>query len=248
MPQNSLPLLYHMHHGLHLEDLPFWMDLAEKQSGPVLELGCGTGRILLPLVMAGYAVVGLDLDLGMLAFLKSQWPIANDNPPVFQADMGHFHLAHQFRLILLPCNTLSTLTNQTRHAMFECVAAHLAPRGMFCACLPNPKLLSGLPAQSDSEVEDIFYSPPNGEPIQVSSAWERSADSLTVIWHYDQLIPDGRVERVTVKTRHSLTPADAYLYELKQAGLDSVTVYGDFDRSLYTSDSPNLIIVAARSG
>ncbi len=248
MPQNNLPLLYHMHHGQHMEDLPFWLDLAEYKSGPVLELGCGTGRILLPLVLAGYEAVGLDLDPGMLAFLKSRWPIAHDNPPVFQADMGHFHLAYQFPLILLPCNTLSTLSSQTRNGMFDCVVAQLAPNGLFSASLPNPQLLSDLPAYSDSEIEDIFYSPLNGEPIQVSSAWERSAGSFTVIWHYDQLKPDGRVERITIKTHHTLTPADTYLDELMQVGFDSITVYGDFDHSPYTSNSPNLIIVAAGPG
>ncbi len=246
MNQEYLPLLYYLHHGQHMEDLPFWLNLAENQTGPILELGCGTGRILLPLTMAGYDVCGLDLDLRMLAFLIGQWPNVNRNPPVFQADMRHFHLASQFSLILLPCNTLSTFSPQSRQDVFERVAAHLSPNGLFSASLPNPKLLMDLPPESESEVEDIFYLPPDNEPVQVSSAWERTADYFTVIWHYDHLLPDGRIERMTLKTRHTLSPVESYQAGLRQAGFRVLTIYGDFDYSPYTSASTNLIIVAAR--
>jgi ubiquinone/menaquinone biosynthesis C-methylase UbiE len=46
------PQLYHIHHNAHTEDLPFWLKLAQQQGGPVLELGCGTGRVLIPLIQA----------------------------------------------------------------------------------------------------------------------------------------------------------------------------------------------------
>ena len=49
-----LPSVYHAHHNRHLEDLPFWLDLAAQTGDPLLELGCGTGRVLIPLAQAGY--------------------------------------------------------------------------------------------------------------------------------------------------------------------------------------------------
>ena len=245
MSQHSLPLLYHLHHSLHMEDLPFWLDLAKNNGSPLLELGCGTGRILLELVLSGYQAVGLDLDAHMLAFLKAQWPARNGQPPIFQADMAHFHLARRFQSILLPCNTLSTLAPATRAGLFERVAAHLSPAGRFVASLPNPALFSDLPAQSESEIEDYFLSPLDGEPFQVSSAWERTRNYFTVTWHYDHLLPDGRVERSTATIRHTLAPAQVYLDELRQAGFQVIVLYGDFDLSAYAQDSPNLIICAA---
>ena len=159
--------------------------------------------------------------------------------------MAHFHLAVRFPLIILPCNTLSTLGQPTRLWLLERVAAHLSPGGLFVASLPNPTLLTRLPAHSESDVEELFYSPIDGEPIQVSSAWERSPDHFTVAWHYDHLLPDGRVERFTMQTQHSLTRADGYLDELKQMGFVIKAAYGDFDYRRYTPHSPNLIIVAA---
>jgi SAM-dependent methyltransferase len=248
MHQTDLAILYHhLHHNQHMEDLPFWLDLANNQGSPLLELGCGTGRILLPLVLAGIKAMGLDLDPHMLAFLKRNWPANCGTPPVFQADMAHFHLAVRFPLIILPCNTLSTITQPTRLGLLERVAAHLSPGGLFVASLPNPTLLTRLPAQSESDVEDLFYSPTDGEPIQVSSAWKRSPDHFTVSWHYDHLLPDGRVERFTMQTQHFLTRVDGYLGEIKQMGFVIKATYGDFDYRQYTPHSPNLIIVAARA-
>ena len=103
--------LYHAHHSQYLEDIGFWRAIAAQQNGQVLELGCGTGRVLLALAKSGSQIVGLDCDAEMLAFLRHQSaPQAGVQANVFQADMSAFHLASQFQLILLPCNTYSTLT------------------------------------------------------------------------------------------------------------------------------------------
>ena len=65
-------LLYDTHHQRHLEDLPFWLELARNANGPILELGCGTGRILLPLLENNLPAIGLDLDADMLAILREK--------------------------------------------------------------------------------------------------------------------------------------------------------------------------------
>src|SRR4030042_1817899 len=106
-----LPLLYHTHHLLNPEDIPFWLDLAAHNPNSLLELGCGTGRVLFPLVQAGHDAWGLDYDFEMLSFLRSNLP-AELLPRlrVLQADFTHFRLAMRFGLILMPCNTFSTLS------------------------------------------------------------------------------------------------------------------------------------------
>ena len=53
---------YDLIFGGYDEDLPMWQKLAEEAGGPLLEIGCGTGRLLLPLAQAGYTITGLDLS------------------------------------------------------------------------------------------------------------------------------------------------------------------------------------------
>lgn len=240
-----LAQLYHAHHSRHHEDLPFWLSLAARQGGPVLELGCGTGRVLLPLARAGYAAFGLDSDARMLACLQAQ---ASADPSCrarfFQADMAAFHLARQFPLILLPCNTLSTLPAETRSAALMSVRRHLSPQGVFAASLPNPALLARLPRRSAAEIEEVFPHPRDGEPVQVSSAWQRSAGHCSITWHYDHLLPNGRTERLTAQVRHALLPIEQYTEEYRQAGFRLAAQYGDFDQSPYQAEAPYLILVA----
>ena len=68
------------------------------------------------------------------------------------------------------------------------------------------------------EIEETFILP-SGDAVQVSSAWRRSAQNFTVTWHYDHLLPDGLVERLTAQAVHSLEPPEVYLAALEGAGL-----------------------------
>jgi SAM-dependent methyltransferase len=239
-----LPLLYHIHHSAQAEDLPFWLELAQQYGGPVLELGCGTGRVTRSFAEADYPVFGLDSDLEMLKYLRRSAIESNRVIPIFQADMADFHLVAHFPLILLPCNTLSSLDEGARHRVYGRVAAHLSPEGVFAASLPNPALLVDSPAHGPEEVEDEFIHPYTGNPVQVSSAWRRTKHTFDLTWHYDLLHPDGQVERYSIQTSHTLQPLEAYIREMEQAGLALRATWGDFDHTIYEKDSPALILVA----
>ncbi|HJW89412.1 MAG TPA: class I SAM-dependent methyltransferase [Anaerolineales bacterium] len=239
--------LYHAHHHAIKHDLPFWSSLAAQSNGPVLELGCGTGRVLLALAEAGYRVYGLDRDAGMLAVFSEQLPaFLAERVHFWRSDLGDFCTALQFSLVLLTCNTLSTLNTETRRRMFACLARQLSPGGMFAASRPNPTVLKRLPALSEPEIETDFPHPLSGEPVQVSSAWERSNQEFILRWHYDHLFSDGRVERLTLETKHDLNSLEVYQGELHAAGLELVETWGDFERSPYQPESPDLILVAKK--
>jgi SAM-dependent methyltransferase len=240
-----LARLYHTHHNRHLEDLPFWLELAMRQGSPILELGCGSGRVLLPLARAGYHVTGLERDADMLCVLRENLdPSLVGRVALVQGDMAAFELGRRFSLITMPCNTFTTLSKAQRRATLDRVCRHLEPDGLFAASLPNPAVLLRLPRHGEPEVEESFPHPLDGEPVQVSSGWDRREQSLTIHWHYDHLLPDGRVERVSMQASHGLAPTEVYLAELVEAGLDLVERYGDFDRSPYSLDAPSLILLA----
>lgn len=243
-----LPELYHAHHIQVSEDIPFWLDLARQTGGPVLELGIGTGRVSRALVEAGYTVIGLDRDHAMLSFLKSHLPQGlKDKCGVFQANMIAFNLAKTFGLIILPCNTLSTLRIQEMRSLFGLIAKHLSEGGLFAADLPNPNILDLLPREGDSEIETFFSHPVTGFPVQVSSTWKQTGTEIVIYWHYDQLFPDGRTERVSMSTCHYLYDWSIYVEDLEKAGLKVVSQYGDFEKHPFDPLSPNLILIARRS-
>ena len=241
--------LYYAHHVQYLEDLTFWQAIAKQQDGPALELGCGTGRVLLALAKSGCQITGLDRDAEMLAFLiQHAAPQAGIQANVFQADMTAFHLAKHFQLILLPCNTFSTLTAAQRQDCLACVRQHLHPQGIFAVSIPNPQTFFDLPSRGAEEMEEVIYHPLYGYPVLVSSAWKRSKKLFSVLWHYDIQKQNGQVERVTVSVNHQLVRARTYVEEMKTAGLHIEAQFGDFEGSPYTSDSPELIFIAGLPG
>jgi SAM-dependent methyltransferase len=241
----ELPALYHSHHMRHLEDLPYWSSLAQTVGDPILELGCGTGRVLLHLAKAGFRTFGIDNSPSMLSYLKNILPLdLRPLPHIVLSDMSTFQLATRFPLILLPCNTLSTLSMSMRNKTMENVASHLEKGGCFSFSIPNPQILKQLPAQGESEVEDIIYHPSDGEPVQVSSSWERSSEKFTQRWHYDHLRPNGTVNRQTVEVVHWIVPTLKYISEIEGVGLKVEGIFGDFDHSIYLDRSPSFIIKA----
>jgi SAM-dependent methyltransferase len=240
-------LLYHAHHDRHPEDIPFWLDLAAGNKGPVLELGCGTGRILFPLARAGYQAYGFDRDPGMLSVLRYYLP-PNLSPYIsyWQGDFTAFCLAKRFPLIILPCNTLSTLTTSAMQASLQHAYWHLAPGGTFAASMPNPRALADLPPIGEPEVEEAFPHPETDDLVQVSSSWRRNQKELEICWDYDRMGPDGAVHRISATALHFLRPVSAYRKALQRAGFRSVRFYGDFDFSPYRPDSPNLIFITKK--
>jgi SAM-dependent methyltransferase len=244
---NLDPLIYHQHHSDKLEDIPFWSDLARNAGGPILELGCGTGRVIAHLAQLGQRIIGLDSDYGMLVFLKENLPShLLGMVDIFQAGLENFQLERKFPLIILACNTLSTLKKEKREMAFLRVGEHLSEGGLFAASVPNPMILGRLPDYGEPEIEEVISHPISGHPLQISSEWERKDRSVLFRWHYDHLIPDGQVERYTVEVEHTINGLDDYKAKLQAADLKPVEFLGDFDRSNFNHNSPHLILLAQK--
>ena len=237
---------YHLHHERHLEDLPFWQALAQVYGAPTLELGCGTGRVLLPFLRAGINGFGVDHDLEMLNCLRYLAAADHLSPNVLLADFTRLNLRAKFKVILLPCNTYSTLDYDQRQALLKNVRHNLAPGGVFAISVPNPAILLELPEYSHPQIEDAFPWPDSDAMMQVSSSWTRTSDLFTFTWHYDLLTPDGRLERYDRSTTHFVDTSEVILSEIEAAGYNIVKLYGDFDRSDFSSHADYLIMILDR--
>jgi len=244
LQSDAFAQIYHAHHARQMEDLPFWLELANGYPEPILELGCGTGRVSVHVLEAGHDLIGLDHDRSVLAQLQANAGAAERSGlKLIQADMGAFHFGCLFGLIFLPCNTLSTLEPQLRRQMLHLVRQHLLPDGCFAASSPNPQIFRDLPARGDPEIEDVFPHPQDGEPVQASTEWRRTKNHFLLTWHYDHLHPDGTTQRYSAVVKHNLDPLQTYLNELDSAGLSLTALFGDFDRTEFFPDSPHMILV-----
>jgi SAM-dependent methyltransferase len=244
---NPYPALYHCHHKNVTEDLPFWQTLARWQGDPVLELGCGTGRVLIPLAQDGRIVYGLDNSPAMLDFLRQHIPEELESRiHLLEADMTNFQIDTLFRVAFLPCNTYSTFDKQGRAAILGRAFRHLKPGGVFAVSVPNPNLLQSLQTNKETEVEAIFKHPETGYPVQVSSSWVREDGVIRINWHYDHIYPNGEVKRLTASMRHHLVSTEDYITEFIAAGFTIQATYRNFETGAYKPDASYLIIVAKK--
>ncbi len=235
--------IYHAHHADFTDDLKYWRSLADHYGSPVLELGCGTGRVTTDLVQHGYPVYGIDHNRQMLAYCQSH-VLGPDIRQAYliQGDMVDLPLQRTFPLIIIPCNTYTILPTQQRLALLHNVSQLLSPGGCFSFSLPNPSMLLEMPDAGDPLPEADFLHPVSGNPVQVSSAWVRSGESITLTWIYDHLHADGTVERITTGATHDILSVEQHQEEFHQAGLEIQEIFGDFDRNAYNKDSLYLII------
>jgi SAM-dependent methyltransferase len=120
--------------GSYAADLPLWEELAERGGGPVLELGCGTGRVALHLARRGHEVVGLDCDPELLAVLEERG--AGLPLSTLAADACDFELDEPASLVLAPTHLLQLLDDSAeRSESLRCIAAALRPGGLLAAAI-----------------------------------------------------------------------------------------------------------------
>src|SRR6266481_5927938 len=117
-----------------VQDVAFYRDAAREFGDPILELGCGTGRITMALAEAGKRITGLDLSERMLErAVKKRGALrveARERIHFVQGDMARFDLGEKFRLVIIPFRPLQHLLEVHQQInSLEIVRKHLAPGG-----------------------------------------------------------------------------------------------------------------------
>lgn len=146
--------------GGYEADLPLWEELAERSGGPVLDLGCGTGRVALHLARRGHRVIGVDRDHELILELSERSGELPVEP--ICADALDFELAEPVGLALAPMQLLQLLQgSESRVRCLRRVATALRPGGLFAtalvARLPKPED-SFIPLPDVREVDGWIYS------------------------------------------------------------------------------------------
>ena len=233
-------------------DVGFFVDEAVKSTGPVLEVGCGTGRVLVPTARAGVDITGVDSSDKMLsrcrASLGNEPESVRSRTTLVQADMRNFDLKREFRLITLPFRPFQHLI--TVEDQLECLKTlrrHLSDDGRLILDLFNPSIpaLAKDDIGVESEPEAEFTTEDGRRVLRTHKMVDRDLFNQIV---YAELIyyvthPDGREERLV----HAFPMRYLFRFEaehlLARAGFRMEAVYGDYDRSDFGSNYPGELIL-----
>lgn len=124
------------HEGL-AGDVEWYVSLAQACAPPVLELGCGDGRVTRAIAGVGVPVMGLDNDPVALDEARALAPAAN-NPLWFNGDMRAFDAGRRFGLIAIPFRSLQLMPSEEACSqVLTCCFAHLLPGGTIALNISN---------------------------------------------------------------------------------------------------------------
>lgn len=200
--------------GAYDADLPLWEELAERHGGPVLDLGCGTGRVALHLARRGHRVIGIDCDHELVLELAER---AGDLPvePIC-VDALDLDLDEQVGLALAPMQFLQLLhSSEARERCLRRVAAAMSPGSVLAAALVDqpPEPTDGLPPLPDvREVDGWVYS---SLPITIVGF----AGPQLVLSRLRQTVsPDGDLREETNEVRLLFVEPDELEAEAESVG------------------------------
>lgn len=252
---DQIARFYDLTHASLTDDIPLILSLAAQANGPVLELGCGSGRLLLPLARAGHRVSGLDLSAAMLDRARAR--LAQENTAVqqritlHQANMTDFVLpeAEQFGLVIVPYNTLFHLDTAQTLAMLRRVSDYLAENGRLFLDLANPVDIANTPEDALLSLENVLTDPETGELIVhlASNRLDTANQTLHITWIYDVSSPSGGpVERTVAQGAYHYRYPHQLELLLQEAGYKLRHLWGDYDQSPYDETSSRLLVLATK--
>lgn len=235
-----------------MEDVEFYLEMLAETGGPVLDAGCGTGRLLLAFAREGYEAWGFDTSQEMLRVgrqkREKEAPEVAERLHMAYGDMREFQLAQKFKLALFGCNTFQhLLTNPEQDQALQCMREHLEDDGRLLIQTTNvkfhehePDVLYHRGREFHSETQewvDSFYSYHYFQHVQIQQ--------FTLF--LDVANAAGLVTRrqVVLNLRFLFPPEMERLLHANGFVLEGL--YGDFQRNPVTRDSPWIIAQARKA-
>lgn len=242
---------YDAEHTDKTDDLVLYSQLAEEYGGPILDIGCGTGRVMFHLAQEGYTVAGIDSEEAMLErakFRLDAFPFIRDRLTFYHADVLTFDLEQRFKLVLLSYNSLMHFHEQADQlALLRRLRQWIEPDGLLVVDLPNAGETFATQDSDAITLERTFVEPESGHMVmqQAVSYLDRVQQLMEVTWLYDEINEDGVVTRTVAPVifRYFFYPEVALL--LRAAGFSADSVYGDTDTGPFEDGCERMIIMAS---
>jgi ubiquinone/menaquinone biosynthesis C-methylase UbiE len=211
-------------------DILFWQRMAAPVDGPILELGCGTGRVAIPVARKGSTVIGIDRSASMLArgHLKVRRSRLAARVKLIRGDIRHLPFPDKsFELVMAPYGILQSLLDEKLlSATLKDVRRVITREGIF-----GLELVADLPAWEEYSKRPSLQSAsgPNGKPIALIESVKQ--DRRKHITHFEQEFVEGRGKSSTRK-KFSLAfrtlSVPQMVQRLEKAGFETAALLGDY--------------------
>ena len=223
-----------------LADVEFYVDTAREVDGPVLEVGCGTGRIYLELLRAGVDADGIDVSGEMLDVLERRAAEEGLSPRVRQADVVDFEPDRSYELVIVPFRTfLHVLSLADQQATLRTLRTALEPGGRLVLNVFAPDLDVIADRYGEPVTETVER---DGEEFRVTSVTELEDDLEWIARERRTVERDGEILAESTFRLKLLTKREFELL-CETTGWSTWTVYGGFDREPLVDASQELVWV-----
>ena len=235
-------------------DVDFYVEEALASDGKDLELGCGTGRVLIPVARLGKAITGVDSSPRMLdqcrASLEQEQPQVRERVTLVQADMREFDLESRFSLVMIPFRPFQHLIAVSDQiATLQAVHRHLEPGGRLVFDVFNPNLRYLIEDRTEEREDTAEVDLPD------TRSFRRTARIAAV--HFVEQYSEAELiyyvrgaDGITQRLVHGFLMRWYWRYELEhllvRCNFRVKAVFGDFNRSPLTDESPEMIFIAER--
>jgi SAM-dependent methyltransferase len=239
-----------------LDDRKFYVEVAKANGGPVLELACGTGRILLPIAREGIAIHGVDNSLPMLNVLQDklrQEPKdVRELVSTAHGDIRNFRSNREYPLVIIPFRPLQHMyTVEDQVAALQTAAFHLEGGGTLVFDVFYPKFDS-LNSKVGEEVLELVWTPKSDRSKVIRRYFRKeSVDKINQNFSATFIFRTYQGERLVQEETEALRMS-YYTYPHLRAiflltGLEIVEEYGSFERTPLDNDAQQMIFVLKRS-
>lgn len=248
-PYAAITDLYDLEHGDYTDDLDLYLNLAAMIGDPIVEVGCGTGRVLVPLAQAGHRVTGTDSSDAMLARAEQAVNRAgvSERVTLKRGEMGDVPPSPHgpFGLAIVALNGLLHLDSpDAQRSALRALHDALDPRGQLVLDVfnPTPEALRAL----DGVHHEGSWRQDDGTMVQKFSSRRVHPSSQTIatdLW-YDLVASSGALKRIATSYQMRYLHRSELVLILELAGFVEWQVYGSYDLDPVDDGSDRLIVTA----
>jgi SAM-dependent methyltransferase len=229
-------------------DFEFYLEAARAADGPILDVACGTGRVMLPLLRAGLDVDGVDLSAAMLQRCADKVKREGFAPRLERASMSEFRMPRRYAMVMIPFNAFAhNLSSDEQIATLSRCREALAPQGrlIFDVFTPTAAMLAEPPGARVLEMEVAH--PETGLPVRLYDA--RTLDIVNQIQHSAMDIEEWDASG-GVAVRHPFHADIRWVWPvemgllLRIAGYARWELYGSLQRVPVSGDTADLVVEA----